>query len=44
MKEDDTRAYYDDQLNADAMCYLVMINHPGWVVWRLGMETPHRRD
>ncbi|TMR90369.1 hypothetical protein [Nonomuraea basaltis] len=35
-------AYYDDPVNAQAMCTLLMGAHPGWTVWRLGTKHTFR--
>lgn len=35
-------AYYDDPVNVQAMCDLLMHAHPGWTVRRLGPERTFR--
>jgi hypothetical protein len=38
MSEEETRAYYDDPENAQAMCDMLMKAHPGWRVRRLSPD------
>ncbi|MGW0807952.1 hypothetical protein [Nonomuraea sp. NPDC002799] len=39
MTPSELAVYYDDPVNAEAMCRVLMTAHPGWAVQRL---SPHR--